>query len=57
MARPADAEIAWMGDHPTNTSDVELRNFGDVDGDGDDDLLVGDPAADDGQGAVYLLSP
>ncbi|MFN7143810.1 MAG: integrin alpha, partial [Myxococcota bacterium] len=54
----ADAPIAWLGEAPGDYAGTSVALAGDVDGDGDGDLLVGAPGNDAGGaggGRVYLL--
>lgn len=54
----ADAPVAWLGEAPGDYAGTSVALAGDVDGDGDADLLVGAPGNDAGGaggGRVYLL--
>ncbi len=53
----ANADVTFQGESPIGGSIVgaSAAHVGDVNGDGVDDLLLGDPAADGGKGRAYLV--
>lgn len=52
----SNADVKFVGETAGDEAGAAVAGAGDVDDDGDDDLLIGAPGADDNRGKTYLIT-